>query len=178
MRERGRHAERDEGAPATTRRPAHPRPVRRCRRDACLFVTYACVFAAFGASVGNAADKPVFRHPFDGQPIEIPEARTKTPALEQFKQTGADAYRSDPSAIARGKELYDQWCQVCHAADASGAMCPALTGSEHIYPQTSDDVGMFAILVTGASGAMQSFAGRIAQDDMLKIIAYVRTLGK
>ncbi len=57
-------------------------------------------------------------------------------------------------------------------------MCPALTGSEHIYPQTSDDVGMFAILVTGASGAMQSFAGRIAQDDMLKIIAYVRTLGK
>lgn len=148
---------------------------RRCQR---LLVAFACVGASLGASVGVAADKPVFRHPFDGQPIEIPEAKTKTPALEEFKQTGVDAYRNEPSAIARGKELYDQWCQVCHAADASGAMCPALTGTDHIYPQTANDVGMFAILFTGASGAMQSFADRIEQDDMLKIIAYVRSLGK
>ncbi|MBW7923861.1 MAG: c-type cytochrome [Burkholderiaceae bacterium] len=124
------------------------------------------------------AEKPVFRHPFDGQPIEVPEAKTKTPALERFKQTGKNAYRDDPSAVGQGKALYEQWCQVCHNSDGSGKMCPALIGSEHIYPQTSTDPGMFAILYAGASGAMQSFANRISQDDMLRVIAYVRTLGK
>lgn len=118
----------------------------------------------------------MFLHPFDGQPIEVPEAKTKTPALEQFKQSGVNAYRQDASAIAQGKALYEQWCQVCHGADGSGKMCPALVGSDHVYPQTSTDPGMFAILYAGASGAMQSFAGRISQDDMLRIIAYVRTL--
>ena len=38
---------------------------------------------------------------------------------------------------------------------------------------------MFSIIYGGASGAIQSFAKRgMAQDDMLKIIAYVRTLEK
>jgi cytochrome c-L len=36
---------------------------------------------------------------------------------------------------------------------------------------------MFSIIYGGAGGAMQPFAKRgMAQDDMLKIIAYVRTL--
>ena len=124
------------------------------------------------------AEKPVFRHPFDGQPIEVPEAKTKTPALERFKQTGENAYRDDCTAIEQGKALYEQWCQVCHNSDGSGKMCPALIGSEHVYRQTSTDPGMFAILYVGASGAMQSFASRMSQDEMLRVIAYVRTLGK
>ena len=58
-------------------------------------------------------------------------------------------------------------------------MGPPLIGGNFIYPQTADDVGMFAIIYAGASGAMQSFAARgMTQDDMLKVIAYVRRLGK
>ncbi len=144
--------------------------------EAAAFV--AAAFALLCATGAVRADEPVFLHPFDGQPIDVPEATTKTPALEQFKQTGVNAYRKDASAIAQGKALYEQWCQVCHDADGSGKMCPALIGSDHVYPQTSTDPGMFAILYAGASGAMQSFADRISQDDMLRIIAYVRTLGR
>ena len=126
------------------------------------------------------AEKPVFKHPFDGQPIETPlkAGETETPALKQFKETGVNPYRDQPDAIAEGRKLYEQWCQVCHNADASGKMGPALVGKNHVYPQTSTDAGMFAIIYAGASGAMQSFAARIAQDDMLKVIAYVRSLDK
>ena len=41
------------------------------------------------------------------------------------------------------------------------------------------DVCQFEILYGGASGAMQSFARRgMTQDQMLKVIAYVRSLKK
>ena len=129
---------------------------------------------------GAFADKPVFVHPFDGAPIQVPlkEGETETPALEQFKETGVNAYRGQAEALADGQRLYEQWCQVCHAANASGNMGPSLVGDKHVYSQTATDVGMFAIVYAGASGAMQGFAGRISQDDMLKIIAYVRSLDK
>ena len=41
------------------------------------------------------------------------------------------------------------------------------------------DVGMFEVVYGGASGAMQSFARRgLTQDQMLRIMAYVRSLKK
>jgi cytochrome c-L len=146
------------------------------RRATAFALAIACAACVPGTQAH--AEKPVFRHPFDGQPIDVPEAKTKTPALERFKQTGENMYRDDATAVGQGKALYDQWCQVCHAADGTGKMCPSLVVSDHIYPQTSNDAGMFAILYVGASGAMQSFASRMSQDEMLKVVAYVRTLSK
>ena len=125
--------------------------------------------------------KPVFKHALDGSTIDTPlkPGETETPALKQFKETGTNPYRDDAAAIAAGKALYDQHCQVCHNADATGKMGPALVGKEHVYPQTATDAGMFAVIYAGASGAMQPFAKReLSQDDMLKIIAYVRSLDK
>jgi cytochrome c-L len=134
------------------------------------------------AVMGSAApDKPVFKDPLDGKPIDVPlkAGEAETPALKQFKETGTNVYRNDTSAVQAGKALYEQWCQACHNSDASGKLGPPLIGTQHIYPQTSTDVGMFAIIYGGASGAMQAFSKReLSQDDMLKIIAYVRSLDK
>ena len=48
-----------------------------------------------------------------------------------------------------------------------------------IYKQVLTDRAMFAIIYGGASGAMQSFHRRgINQGEILRIIAYVRTLDK
>jgi cytochrome c-L len=101
----------------------------------------------------------------------------ETSAVKRFKETGTNVYRDDPSAVQAGKALYDQWCQPCHNSDASGKLAPPLIGARHVYPQTSTDVGMFAIIYGGAAGAMQAFSTRgLTQDDMLKIIAYIRSL--
>ena len=52
-------------------------------------------------------------------------------------------------------------------------------GKDVVYKQMLTDPGMFAIIDGGASGAMQSFHRRgMKQDEILRIIAYVRTLDK
>ncbi|TXL68564.1 c-type cytochrome [Zeimonas arvi] len=152
-------------------------PRSRAGRWARGLLAGVAVTAFAGAAL---AEKPVFTHPFDGAPIDTPlEAGEKsTPALEKFKETGENPYRGQPDALAAGKKLYDEWCQVCHAADATGKMGPSLVGNKHVYAQTATDAGMFAVVYAGASGAMQPFGGRIPQDDILKIIAYVRSLDK
>ena len=60
-----------------------------------------------------------------------------------------------------------------------GRIGSTLIGESWKYERAATDVGMFEILYGGASGAMQSFARRgMTQDQMLKVIAYVRSLKK
>ena len=105
--------------------------------------------------------------------------RDPSPAVKNFKATGVNEYRGNADAIAEGKKLYTANCIVCHGADGTGKMGPTLVGKDVVYPQALTDPGMFSIIYGGASGAMQSFARRgMQQDQMLKIIAYVRSLDK
>jgi cytochrome c-L len=58
-------------------------------------------------------------------------------------------------------------------------MGPTLAGKDIVYKQMLTDPGKFSIIYGGASGAKQSFHRRgMKQDEMLRIVAYVRTLDK
>jgi cytochrome c-L len=58
-------------------------------------------------------------------------------------------------------------------------MGPTLVGKDVVYKQMLTDPGKFSIIYGGASGAKQSFHRRgMKQDEMLRIVAYVRTLDK
>jgi cytochrome c-L len=70
-------------------------------------------------------------------------------------------------------------CQACHLPDGSGRIGSTLIADTWKHERAATDVGMFEILYGGASGAMQSFSRRgMTQDQMLKVIAYVRSLKK
>lgn len=137
----------------------------------------ACVAVATGA----AAEPVVFRHALDNSPLEV-KARpneVETDAVKSFKETGKNPYLGNEQALAEGKKIYQASCQVCHQANGSGGMGPSLIGDKWLYERAATDVGMFEVVYGGASGAMQSFARRgMAQDEMLKVIAYVRSLKK
>jgi cytochrome c-L len=133
------------------------------------------------ASVARPSELSDFKHPLDNSPLEfklLPN-EVETPAVKKFKATGVNEYRDDPAAIAEGKRLYTQ-CVVCHGVDAKGSrMGPTLIGEGIVYKQALTDPGMFSIIYAGATGAMQSFHRRgMTQDQMLKVVTYVRSLEK
>lgn len=113
-------------------------------------------------------DKPLDVSPVNGEVF--------TDAVKDFHETGKNAYDGNAEAIAAGKELFNDNCQVCHGKLGEGHMCPSLVDDETIYPRVPEDVGMFEVIFGGASGAMQPFKDRLTQDQILHVIAYVRSL--
>ena len=130
--------------------------------------------------VAQAIGAPLFTSPLDDSPLEIkllPEEKI-TGGVQKFYDTGEDPYKSDAQAMAEGKALYDTYCQACHMPDGSGRIGPSLIGDTHRYPRFTTDKGMFEIVYGGATGAMQPFGRRLTQDQILHIMAYVRSLKK
>src|SRR5215813_13768790 len=151
--------------------------LRRCSAGLLLAALVNAMVVSFSAA-GNVAD---FKNPLDNSPItfELQAGEAETPAVKKFKETGDNDYRGNADAIADGKKLYVANCIICHGADGTGKMGPTLVGKDVVYKQVLTDPGMFSIIYGGASGAMQSFHRRgMKQDEMLKIIAYVRMLDK
>jgi cytochrome c-L len=151
---------------------------RRSLRQGLLAAAFASagILGTFGVS--GAVE---FRHALDDSPLDVSPLPGEqfTEAVKSFHKTGINSYIGNAAAIARGKDLYEENCQVCHLPDGSGGMGASLISEQPLYPRVAADTGMFEVIHSGASGAMRSFAKRgMVQDDMLAIIAYVRTLKK
>jgi cytochrome c-L len=120
-----------------------------------------------------------FRSAVNNAPLvlDLRPGDTLTDAMRQFYATGENPYRGQPEAVARGKELFNEFCQVCHMPDGSGRIGPSLIDKKYINPRANTEAGRFEILMGGAFGAMRSFYDRMSQDEMLKVLAYVYALG-
>ncbi len=124
-----------------------------------------------------AAAGVALRHPVDDSPIDAtPRPAEATEAVRRFHETGSNVYVNDAQAIAEGKRHYETWCQSCHLPDGTGRIGPSLVDDAVGYPRTRTDVGLFEIVFAGGTGAMQPFRDRLTQDEILRVIAYVRSL--
>jgi cytochrome c-L len=131
-------------------------------------------------TMAHAAGVPQFTNALDDSPLDnklLPDEKI-TDGVQKFYDTGEDPYKGDAQALAEGKELYDTFCQACHLPDGSGRIGPSLIGDTHHYPRFTTDKGIFEIVYGGGAGAMQPFGKRLTQDQILHIIAYVRSLKK
>jgi cytochrome c oxidase cbb3-type subunit 3 len=101
--------------------------------------------------------------------------------LSELQPGGATPVRSmtnpfegNEEAIAEGKKLYDHYnCSGCHAA-GGGAIGPALMDDKWIYGGSSANI--FWTIIEGRPQGMPSFGGRIAEDQVWRIAAFVRSL--
>ena len=84
-------------------------------------------------------------------------------------------YDDNAYAVSEGKRLF-RWynCSGCHA-NGGGGIGPALMDSEWRYG--SDPQSLFATIMQGRPNGMPSFGGHIPDDQVWKIVAYVRSIG-
>jgi len=83
-------------------------------------------------------------------------------------------YDGNAYAVSEGKRLYSQFnCSGCHAMGGGGSG-PPLMDDEWIYG--SEPGNVFQTIVEGRPNGMPSFRGRIPNQQLWQLVAYVRTL--
>ena len=143
-----------------------------------LFHDIAAVVGAAAAVLVASAGDVAFHDPLNNRPVAIPlpEGDKRTDAVVQFHRTGQNVYLDKEDALERGREIFEEWCQACHMPDGSGRIGPSLIDDDYRRERADTDIGKFEVVFLGGAGAMQSFADRLSQDDMLKVIAYIHEL--
>jgi cytochrome c-L len=152
--------------------------LRRLKGKTAMLVSATLAFgdAANSGTASAASDAITFHHVLDGSPLDVSAkpGETFSAAVMKFHKSGQNPYNVDGEALGEGKDLYTSICQTCHMPDGSGRIGPSLVDRQHQYPQIATDIGLFEVVFGGAGGAMQPFSKRLSQDQILKVIAYVR----
>ena len=101
-----------------------------------------------------------------------------TPAVKQFKENGKNPYHKDPTAIAAGFKLARaSACTHCHGESLGGLIGPSLTNGNWRYVKNGADKGMFETLYFGTGAGMAAWgkSGSLTEDQILMIMAFVRS---
>ncbi len=125
------------------------------------------------------AQAPRFYNLVTGDPLDFTNLKeSETPAVKSFKQTGHNPYNKDAAAIKSGESLYATACSGCHGHHAEGKLGPGLADDYWTYPANATDAGMFSAIFDGLQGQMGPQRGLITQDQMLQIMAWLRSIYK
>lgn len=82
-------------------------------------------------------------------------------------------YRGNAWAMSEGQRLYTQMnCSGCHA-NGGGGMGPALMDGKWRYG--ADDASIFTTIIGGRPNGMPAFRGRMSDDQVWQLVAYVKS---
>jgi cytochrome c oxidase cbb3-type subunit III len=96
------------------------------------------------------------------------------PAVRQTSGMGKD-YENNATHVSKGKTLFVQFnCSGCHG-NGGGGSGPALMDDAWIYG--ADIENIVATIREGRPNGMPSFRGKIVDEQIWQIAAYVRALG-
>ena len=137
---------------------------------------------ALGAVLATTAAQAeiTFRHAVTGETLSFEYGKPggDTEAFKKFKETGKNPYNGDHAAIEKGHSLYLTGCSGCHGHEAEGKLGPGLADDYWTYPRGLTDVGLFEILWGGAQGMMGQQSTNMNADEMLQVMAWLRSLYK
>jgi cytochrome c oxidase cbb3-type subunit 3 len=86
-------------------------------------------------------------------------------------------YEGNPQRIDEGSKLFVAYnCLDCHGDGGSGAMGPSLQDGRWHFGGTPGDI--FQSIYEGRPDGMPSWGGRISDDQIWRLVAYVETLSK
>src|SRR5262249_13259387 len=91
--------------------------------------------------------------------------------------TLTNPYEGNAARIAEGAKLFISYnCMDCHGADGSGAMAPSFQDGRSHLGGTAGSV--FQSIYEGRPDGMPSWGGRIGDDQIWRLVAYVQSLSK
>lgn len=83
-------------------------------------------------------------------------------------------YASDKIAMGHGRQLFNRMnCAGCHGDHGGGGMGPSLRDVDWLYGST--DAQIFSSIAEGRAHGMPSWGVKINDDDIWKIVAYVKS---
>jgi cytochrome c oxidase cbb3-type subunit 3 len=86
-----------------------------------------------------------------------------------------EQYERNAPALASGKRLWTWYnCNGCHAQGGGGASGPALMDSKWAYGW--DAASIYKSIAEGRPNGMPAYRGRIPEDQLWQLTAYVRSL--
>jgi cytochrome c oxidase cbb3-type subunit 3 len=84
-------------------------------------------------------------------------------------------FEGNREAIATGARIFVAYnCVDCHGADGSGAMGPSLQDGRWRFGGSTSEV--FESIYQGRPEGMPAWGGRISEDQIWMLVAYVRSL--
>jgi cytochrome c oxidase cbb3-type subunit III len=90
------------------------------------------------------------------------------------KDARADAYYDNREAVVTGKRLFSQYnCSGCHS-NGGGGMGPSLMDDQWIYGDRLEQIHQ--TLVEGRPNGMPSWGGKIPDEQLWQLAAYVRSM--
>jgi cytochrome c-L len=98
----------------------------------------------------------------------------ETPQVKSFRKTGVDPYVGDPTILKSAEQSYLTRCSGCHGHVGEGKLGPALNDDYWTYPKNEEDKGLFETVFGGANGMMGPQRSATPQDEILRIIAWIR----
>lgn len=114
---------------------------------------------------------------------EVPPAATETGALRLTSlQPGVpttqpemrSAYEENAYAVSEGKRLFSQYnCSGCHS-QGGGGIGPPLMDDVWIYGSEPENI--YATIVQGRPNGMPAFGGKIPNQQVWELVAYVRSM--
>jgi len=117
--------------------------------------------------------------------VQQPNAGTGFVAHPDYMQAGLsqngrwaslrNPYEGDRQRTAEGAKLFVSYnCIDCHGVDGSGAMGPSLADGRWHFGGSAGEV--FQSIYEGRPDGMPSWGGRIADDQIWRLVSYVRSL--
>jgi len=82
-------------------------------------------------------------------------------------------FEGKPEAVKEGDKIFDEKCSECHM-DGTGGAGPNLTDDTWIYG--GSDAEVFETIAFGRKGGMPSWKRELGEDNIWKIIAYIRSI--
>ena len=136
------------------------------------------VSSAVAARLSSARQAPTRRPQSGTQPTYMVEHPDHIqPGLGSHGRWAAltNPYEGNAQRTAEGSKLFVAYnCLDCHGAEGSGAMGPSLQDGRWHFGGTPGEV--FQSIYEGRPDGMPAWGGRITDDEIWRLVAYVRTL--